>query len=150
VIVAQASNLESSVLTTLILKQRLQVPWVVAKAKSAMHGELLQRLGADRVIFPERDAGSRLAHSLAVRHITDYISLSQTTGVAKLTPAAPFVGHSLEELYLEQHYNLNLLLPKRGQRLTTVPGYKDVIEACDEFLLVRPPRDMAAFTEHGW
>lgn len=149
VIVAQASNLEASVLTTLILKQRLEIPWVVAKATSGVHGELLERLGADRVIFPELDAGVRLAHSLAVRHISDYISLSETTGVAKLTAPAHFIGRSLSELDLEQHYNLNLLLIKRGQRLITVPNYKEVIQVDDELLLVGPDRDMANFTEHG-
>ncbi|CAN5815836.1 TrkA family potassium uptake protein [soil metagenome] len=147
-IVAQGSNLEASVMATLLLK-RLNVPWVVSKAKSELHGELLKRIGADRVIFPERDAGRRLAHSLAVRHISDYITLSQNTGVAKLSAPAYFVGKSLSELDLEQHYNLNLLLIKRGQRIITVPNYREVIEAGDELLLVGPDEDMAEFTERG-
>ncbi|MFW6074947.1 MAG: potassium channel family protein [Chloroflexota bacterium] len=145
-IVAQASNLEASVLTTLLLK-RLNVPWVVAKAKSEVHGDILTRIGANRIIFPEQDAGIRLAHSLAVRHMSDYISLSQNAGVAKLTAPAHFVGKSLLELDLEQHFNLNVLLIKRGQKIITVPNYKEVIEAGDELLLVGPDRDMAAFTE---
>lgn len=145
-IVAQASNLEASVLTTLLLK-RLSVPWVVAKAKSDVHGEILTRIGANRIIFPEQDAGIRLAHSLAVRHMSDYISLSQNAGIAKLTAPAHFVGKSLLELDLEQHFNLNVLLIKRGQKLITVPNYKEVIEAGDEMLLVGPDRDMATFTE---
>ncbi len=147
-IVAQGSNLEASVMATLLLK-RLEIPWVVSKAKSELHGELLKRIGADRVIFPERDAGSRLAHSLAVRHISDYISLSQNAGVAKLTAPAHFVGKSLSELDLEQHYNLNLLLIKRGQRIITVPNYREIIEFNDELLLVGPDEDMAEFTERG-
>jgi trk system potassium uptake protein TrkA len=147
-IVAQGSNLEASVMTTLLLK-RLDIPWVVSKAKSELHGELLERIGADRIIFPERDAGSRLAHSLAVRHISDYISLSQNAGVAKLTAPAHFVGKSLSELDLEKHYNLNLLLIKRGQRIITVPNYREIIEYNDELLLVGPDEDMAKFTERG-
>jgi trk system potassium uptake protein len=147
-IVAQGSNLEASVMATLLLK-RLEVPWVVAKAKSELHGELLRRIGADRVIFPEQDAGIRLAHSLAVRHISDYISLSQNAGVAKLTAPAHFIGRSLLELDLEQHYNLNLLLIKRRQKIITVPNYREVIEEGDELLLVGPDEDMANFTERG-
>lgn len=145
-IVAQGSNLEASVLTTLLMK-RLEIPWVVGKATTELHGELLLRIGADRAIFPERDAGIRLAHTLAVRHVRDYISLSQTAGVAKLIAPPYFVGKSLSELDLEHHYNLNLLLIKRGQKLITVPNYKEVIEAGDELLLVGPDNDMAAFTE---
>ncbi len=145
-IVAQGSNLEASVMTTLLLK-RLEVPWVVSKAKSELHGELLRRIGADRIIFPEQDAGVRLAHSLAVRHISDYISLSQNAGIAKLTAPAHFIGRTLLDLDLEQHYNLNLLLIKRRQKIITVPNYREVIEEGDELLLVGPDEDMAHFTE---
>ncbi len=58
-VVAQTESLEASALATLLLK-RLGVPWVVAKAGSLLHGELLRRVGADRIVFPERDAGVRL------------------------------------------------------------------------------------------
>ena len=64
-VVAQGESLESSVLSTLLLK-KLGVPWVVAKAKSSLHGELLRKVGADRVVFPELDAGIRL---LSLIHI---------------------------------------------------------------------------------
>jgi trk system potassium uptake protein TrkA len=147
-IVAQGTNLEASVMSTLLMK-RLEIPWVVSKAKSELHGELLKRIGADRVIFPERDAGNRLAHSLAVRHISDYISLTGNAGVAKLTAPEHFVGKSLSELDLEKLYNLNLLLIKRGQRIITVPNYREIIESGDELLLVGPDQDMAEFTERG-
>ena len=145
-VVAQGSNLEASVLTTLLLK-RLRVPWVVAKAKTDLHGELLYRIGADQVIFPERDAGTRVAHSLAVRHINDYISLSPTSGVAKLVVPAHFIGKTLSELDLEQHFRLNLLLIKRGQQIIAVPNYKERLAEGDELVLVGPDVEMASFTE---
>lgn len=145
-IVAQGENLEASVLATLLLK-RIGVPWVVGKAKTDLHGELLARIGADRVIYPERDAGNRLAHSLAVRHISDYITLSPTSGIAKLHAPAHFVGKSLEELDIDNHYQLNLLLIKRGQKIIAVPNYRERIEAGDELVLVGPDREMAVFTE---
>jgi trk system potassium uptake protein TrkA len=145
-IVAQGSNLEASVLTTLLLK-RLGVAWVVAKAKSDLHGDLLHRIGADRIIYPERDAGVRLAHQLAVRNINDYISLSQTSGIAKLTAPAHFLGRTLSELDIENHYRVNLLAIKRGQKIIAVPNYKEQIEAGDELVLVGPDQDIARFTE---
>ncbi len=149
VIVAQGSNLEASVLATLLVK-RLGVPWVVAKANTDLHGELLGRIGADRVIYPERDAASRLAHSLAVRHISDYITLSPTSGIAKLHAPPHFVGRTLEELDIEKHYQLNLLLIKRGQKIIAVPSYRERIEEGDELVLVGPDREIAAFTESYW
>ena len=145
-IVAQGENLEASVLATLLLK-RLGVPWVVAKAKTELHGELLARIGADRVIFPERDAGVRLAHSLAVRHINDYIPLSPTTGVAKLAAPAPLVGHTLAELCGERQARLNVLLIKRGRQLITVPHYQERVQAGDELLVVGPDAEIEAFIE---
>lgn len=145
-VVAQGSNLEASVLSTLLLK-RIGVPWVVSKAKSDLHGELLARIGADRVIYPERDAGNRLAHSLAVRHISDYITLSSTSGVAKLHAPQHFVGQTLEDLDIEKHYQLNLLLIKRGQKIIAVPNYRERIEEGDELVLVGPDHEIAVFTE---
>jgi trk system potassium uptake protein len=145
-VVAQGTNLEASVLATLLMK-RIGVPWVVAKAKTDLHGELLARIGADRVIYPERDAGNRLAHSLAVRHISDYITLSPTSGIAKLHAPQHFVGQSLEELDIEKHFQLNLLLIKRGQKIIAVPNYRERIEEGDELVLVGPDHEMAVFTE---
>ena len=143
-IVAQGESLEASVLTTLLLK-RLGVSWVVAKAKTALHGELLDRIGADQVIFPERDAGVRLAHSLAVRHINDYIPLSPTTGVAKLVAPELLVGHSLAALCGKQQARLNVLLIKRGQQIITVPHYEERVQAGDELIVVGPDIEIEAF-----
>ena len=96
-IVTPGENLEASVLGTFVLKQ-LGVPWIVAKALSPLHGALLYRVGADRVVSPEVDAGVDLAHTLSVRHVNDYIPLSAASGVAKLVAPARFVDCSLGEL----------------------------------------------------
>jgi trk system potassium uptake protein TrkA len=145
VVVAQGENLEASVLTTMLLK-KLHVPWVVSKAKTALHGELLTRVGADRVVFPELDAGVRLAHSLGVRHINDYITLSPNAGVAKLRVPANLIGHSLEDC-IGPHSRLNILLIKRGSELITVPHYQEVIQANDELVIVGADADIERFAE---
>lgn len=144
VVVAQGENLEASVLSTLLLK-KLKVPWVVSKAKTALHGELLKKVGADRVVFPEMDAGIRLAHSLGVRHITDYITLSNTAGVAKIEAPANLVGHSIESLMKDMEGRLNVLLIKRGNQLITVPHFQEAIRAHDELLIVGADTDIAQF-----
>lgn len=145
-VVAQGENLEASVLTTLLLK-KLRVPWVVGKAKTVLHGELLHKVGADRVVFPEIDAGIRLAHSLGVRHINDYISLSPTAGVAKIQAPTSMVGHSIEALIEGQQGRLNVLLIKRGHQLITVPHYQEVIRAHDELLIAGTDADIEHFVE---
>lgn len=148
VVVAQGENLEASVLSTLLLK-KLKVPWVVSKAKTALHGELLRKVGADRVVFPEMDAGIRLAHSLGVRHITDYITLSTTAGVAKIEAPANLVGHSIESLMKDVEGRLNLLLIKRGTQLITVPHFQEEIRAYDELVIVGADADIARFVSNN-
>lgn len=145
-IVGQGKNLEASVLITLILK-RLELPWVVAKAETTLHGELLKRIGADRVVFPEIDAGVRLGHSLAVRHINDYIPLSANAGVAKLTTPPALVGHTVGDLCGDDQARLNVLLIKRGRQLITVPSFGERIQADDELLIVGPDAAIEAVIE---
>lgn len=145
VVVAQGENLEASVLTTMLLK-KLGVPWVVSKAKTALHGELLQKVGADRIVFPEYDAGVRLAHSLGVRHIRDYITLTANAGIAKLQAPANLVGHTLESC-VGAHSKLNILLIKRGSDLITVPHYQEVIQEHDELVIVGVDSEIERFAE---
>lgn len=145
-VVAQGENLEASVLSTLLMK-KLKVPWVVAKAKTSLHGELLRKVGADRVVFPELDAGVRLAHSLGVRHISDYISLSANAGVAKVEAPANLIGHTIEALTQGQQAKLNVLLIKRRGQLITVPHYQEVIQPHDELLIVGADPDIETFVE---
>lgn len=147
-VVAQGESLEASVLTTLLLK-KLKVPWVVGKAKTILHGELLNKVGADRVVFPEIDAGNRLAHSLGVRHINDYISLSPSAGVAKIEAPANMIGHTIEELIEGQQGKLNVLLIKRGHQLITVPHYQEAIRAHDELVIVGADPDIERFVERN-
>lgn len=147
-VVAQGESLEASVLSTLLLK-KLGVPWVVAKAKSTLHGELLRKVGADRVVFPEMDAGVRLAHSLGVRHITDYISLSPSAGIAKLRAPANLVGRPLADVISDLEAKLNVLLIKRGSNLITVPHFQEVIQAHDELIVVGADTHIEAFCEQN-
>lgn len=145
-VIAQGENLEASVLSTLLMK-KLNVPWVISKAKTTLHGELLRKVGADRVVFPELDAGVRLAHSLGVRHITDYITLSPSSGVAKIEAPATMVGHTIEELTVGQQAKLNVLLIKRGSQLITVPHYQETIQAHDQLVIVGADIDIEHFVE---
>jgi trk system potassium uptake protein TrkA len=145
-VVAQGENLEASVLTTLSLK-RLGVPWVVAKARTAIHGELLHRIGADQVVYPEMEAGARLAHSISVRYIRDYISLTASSGVAKITAPENFIGHTVAELGTSERRQLNLLLIKRGNRVVVAPHHDERVQIGDELLLVGPDSEITAFLD---
>lgn len=147
-VVAQGENLEASVLTTLLLK-KLNIKRVIAKATTKLHGELLRKVGADHVVFPEIDAGIRLAHSLGVPHIDDYISLSPTAGVAKLVVPIGMVGKTLQELMQGMEGKLNILLIKRARKIITVPHFQEVIENRDELVIVGADSDIESFVERA-
>ena len=143
-VVGQGKNLEASVLTTLVLKRR-GVPWIIAKAESDLHGELLSRIGADRVVYPERDAGVEVAHALSVRHITDYIPLDPSSGVAKLTVPAHFVGRTLADLLAGCPVPISVLLIKRGRDLLASPAANERVLAGDEVVVAGPDAGIDAF-----
>jgi trk system potassium uptake protein TrkA len=145
-IVAQGRNLEANMLSTLALK-RLGVPWVVAKATSEQHGELLTLIGADRIVFPERDEGLRIAHALAVPTISDYISLSPTSGVARFPAPDHLTGKSIDDLADVSASRLSILLIKRGNTIITNPGLSEHIQAGDELVVAGPDEDIESFVE---
>ncbi len=145
-IVAQGRVLEANLLTTLLLK-RMGVPRVVAKATSALHGDLLRLIGADGIIFPERDAGLRLAHALAVPSISDYISLSATSGVARFTAPAHFADRSLSDLHADADAKISVLLIQRGNLLLTSPSFEERLRPGDELVVAGPDWEIEAFIE---
>ena len=145
-IVAQGRSLEANMLAALILK-KVGVRWVVAKATSDLHGELLRRIGVNRVIYPERDSAIRLAHAVAVPSINDYISLSPTSGVAKFEAPHYFIGQTLNDLYGEGGGQLSVLLIKRGNLMVSSPSFQEPIQAGDEIVVAGPDRDIERFVE---
>lgn len=147
-VVAQGSQLETSVLATLVLK-RIGIPWVVAKATTELRGEVLRRVGADRVIFPERDAGVRLAHTLGVPRIDDYISLNPSSGIAKFAAPPNLTGRTLEEVHAICGDHLSTLAIKRGRHLLTNPALSERIERGDEVIVAGPDAEIEAFIEAG-
>lgn len=143
-IVAQGENLEASILTTLLLK-RIGVPWVISKAKTDLHGELLNKVGADQVVFPEKDAGRRLAHSLGARVVSDYITLSANAGIAKLQAPERFVGVTIGDLVGYRSQKINVLVIKRGNNLINLPSFQETIQNGDELVIVGADKAIHAF-----
>ena len=94
-IVAISGDTEASIFATMALK-KLGVANVLAKAGSELHGAILERVGADRVVFAEREMGQRVAHSFAVRDVVDYLDVAPRFGIVKVRPPASWVGRTLQ------------------------------------------------------
>jgi trk system potassium uptake protein TrkA len=111
-VISIGENIEASLLVVMQVKE-LGVETVIAKAVTDLHGRILQKLGVSRVIYPEREMAQRLAHSLVVPNVLDYIELSKDYSIVELPAPAQFIGKSLKELELRPRYGLTLIAIKR-------------------------------------
>jgi trk/ktr system potassium uptake protein len=107
---------ENSILVTMILRN-LDVPYIISKAGNDLHGQILRRIGAHRVVFPEKEMAARLAHGIAVPEVVDYLSITPDTGISKLSVPSGFIGQSLGEAHLEERFKVRLIAVVRRERV---------------------------------
>lgn len=129
------AEVESSVLTTTHLKN-LKVPIVYAKASSEVHVTILQRVGADHVVFPERDMAVRVAGSVATPVLRDYFELLPHLGIAEIEAGPMFVGQTLAALDLRSRFGVNVLVIKRGNQLLVMPELTERVREGDSLVVV--------------
>jgi trk system potassium uptake protein TrkA len=136
VVVAVGSDMATSVLVALTLKQRLGLRHVVAKASTSDHAEALRLAGADIVVSPEQDAAVGLAHILGPSsRLSEYLSLGPTYGVAKLKARKSAVGRTLGSLEAFTRHNVVLLAMIRGDKVTFSPDAEVVVDDGDTWLI---------------
>ncbi|HEV8352860.1 MAG TPA: TrkA family potassium uptake protein [bacterium] len=120
VVVAIGTGIQESILTTLILKQ-LGVKKVVSKAINELQGRVLEKVGADMVIYPEREMGERVARIIASAHVMDQLALSPDYLVEELRVSPKIEGRTLGELDLRRRYEISVLLIKRDNQIHIAP-----------------------------
>ena len=108
VIVAIGDDIQSSILTTLILKE-IGVKKVTAKALNEHHEKVLKKIGADQIVHPERDMGRRLAHNLVSSNVLDYLELSDKHSLVEIAVNQSFAGKTIIELDVRARYGLNIV-----------------------------------------
>ena len=134
-IVAISSDAEPSIFATMVLK-RLGVDIVIAKAGSKLHGEILSRVGADRVVLPEHETGLRLAHSFNVPNVIDYLDVAPQFGLEKIRPLDKWIGRSLGELDLKGRFDLTPIALRRGRQVIVNPSRDERVGAEDELIII--------------
>jgi len=140
-IVAIGVDMQSSILVTLLLKE-MGVKYILAKATSELHAKVLNKVGADRVIFPERDMGIRVAHNLASTNILDYIELSPEYSIMEFTPPSQWHDKSLKELNIRNQYGINIMAIKKGSNINIAPKAEDLIEKDDVLVVIGSNSDL--------
>lgn len=110
-IVSIGADIQASILATLIVKE-LGVKKVIAKARNDIHAKVLSKIGADKIIFPERDMGVKLAKSLASDNILDYIELDTEYSIVEITAFKEWDGRTLADIKLPLKYGINIIAVK--------------------------------------
>lgn len=118
VIIAMATNLESSVMATMLCKE-IGIETIIVKCASEMHCKILSRVGADRVVFPENESGIRLAKNLLSSGFVDIIELSNKVSMVELEVKPEWAGKNLLELNLRKKYAINVVAIIQDKNVTT-------------------------------
>ena len=116
VIVAMGENLEASIISTMVAKE-CGVPYVIAKASSKRMGDILMKVGADRIVYPEEEAAFRTAKHLISDNFLDYYDLDDTLCIVKLKPRKEWIGKSISELRLRNRYHLNVVAVREEKEM---------------------------------
>jgi trk system potassium uptake protein TrkA len=119
-------NIEASILATANLKE-LGVPFVVARALSGLHGRVLERIGVDRIIEPEREMGAQVARTMASPAVLDYVDLGEDEALIEAEVPEEWVGRSLAELQLSRRYGLTVLALKPKGKSGTIPHGETIL-----------------------
>ncbi|MGE0813203.1 MAG: TrkA family potassium uptake protein [Vicinamibacterales bacterium] len=140
-IVSIGENIEASLLVVTLIKE-LGIEDIVAKAVTPLHGRILEKLGVKRVVFPEREMAIRVAHSLVIPNVLDYIELSGDISIVEVPAPGEFVGKSLRDIGLRAKYGLTTIAIRRadagqpGGFRTLSPGPDDTVEEGDVLALL--------------
>ncbi|CAM3377093.1 MULTISPECIES: TrkA family potassium uptake protein [Brevibacillus] len=148
VVVAIGVDIQASILTVLTLKE-LGVKKIVAKAQNERHGQVLYKVGADRVVFPERDMGVRVAHNLISANVLDFIELAEDYSVAEVIVSTRMVGKSLRQLDLRALYEVNVIAIKSGDKFNITPNPDDLIRVGDVLVVIGNNKDLQTFEEQA-
>lgn len=144
VIVAIGEDIQSSILTTLVLKD-LGIKKIVVKAQNDYHGKVLEKIGANQIIYPERDMGTRVVHQLINPSIHDYIELAPNYNIVEFKVNQDLIGKALHEIDAFTKFGINVMAIKSKDRLNIPPKAHDVIQEQDILVLVGHTKDLQKF-----
>jgi trk system potassium uptake protein TrkA len=134
-VVAIGSNIEASIMATLIAKEA-GVPMVISKALTEIHGKLLKKIGADKVVFPEMDMGFRVAYNLVMPNIMDVIEFSPDYSIIETVALESWENKSLKELKLSHIFGLTVIAIKGESEISIVPQADYIIKKNDIIVIL--------------
>lgn len=148
-VVSIGENIEASILVVMILKE-MGIKNIIAKAVTRMHGKVLENLGVNRVVYPEKEMAVRVAHALVKPNIIEQLELSQEYSIIELPAPEKFINKTLNDIQLRSKYGVNLIAIKRKiseqGRISEVwnvnPMATDIIQKDDVLVLIGSNEDL--------
>lgn len=146
VIVATGENFAQSILITALLKKRLQIPKVIARAINDIHQDILKLVGADRTILPEKEIGIRLAHNLS-SPFTDLTQITKNFLISQIIAPQKFVGHDIASLDLYKNYKVHCIgIKQNDEKVISIdPAY--IVKEKDRLLFSGHKSDLEKLTK---
>ena len=148
VVVLSIKDVEISCIATMALKDHGAVK-IVAQAGGEAHGKILERIGADKVIMPEKDMGIHLARSLSSNNLIDYMELSAKHSLMELEAIDEWVGRTLKQSNIRNRYKINVVAIRSGKVLRVAPGSDDIIHDGDVLVVIGENTDLERVNKLG-
>ena len=144
-----SENIQSSILVSVILKS-MGVPFIIARAANELHGATLERVGVDRVVYPESESARRTAHVGFDAGVIDYMPIVPDFGISKLRPPEGMLGHTLEETGLAgtgDRHGISVLAIRRGRTSFLHPAKDEEIKAGDVLIVAATNEHLGKISE---
>ncbi|MCK9859622.1 TrkA family potassium uptake protein [Paenibacillus sp. ATY16] len=145
-VIAIGDDIQSSIMTAILLKD-LGIKQVVAKALSELHGRVLERIGVDRIVYPERDMGKRVANQLVSPNMLDYIALSKEYTIAEMAVPSCLNGKTLQQLNPRVKFGFSILAINKPDGVIIAPSAMDVLEEKDIMVVIGKDEQIENFQE---
>lgn len=145
IIVAIGDDIQASILTCMLLKN-LGLKKIIAKAIGKRHGQVLEAIGVDWIIYPERDMGDRVANQLLSPNTLDYIELSKDHNIEEIIIPSKMVGKNLKELNIRAKFNVSVIAIIRTGDIIVSPSPEDLLQREDLLVTIGKRSDLARFS----
>lgn len=140
-IISFASQMETSIIATILIKE-IGIPKIICKAKDELQGKVLTKIGADKIVYPERDMGEKLAYSLTSGNILDFIDLDPEYSIIEVAILDDWIGKTIIELNLRNKYGINIIAIKRKNSINISPMGKDMLLQNDILIILGKNSDL--------
>ncbi len=144
VVAAMGSDMVASIMAVMVAKEQ-GVPYVVAKASDSRMGQILTRIGADKIIYPEEETGVRTARKLVMDTFLEFFDIDKNLCLLEMKPKPEWIGKNLIELKLRDKYNMNVVAIKDHNEMRSYIDPNRPLEAETELLVILEKADLKKF-----